>query len=75
MGYYNIILHYGLKNFVKKCNSIGIDGLIIVDLQPEEDSELLDLIKYQEIDLIRLITPNTTKKRIEKIGAGLTYKF
>ena len=76
MGYYNIILHYGLKNFVKKCNSIGIDGLIIVDLQPEEDSELLDLIKYQEIDLIRLITPNTTKKRIEKItknASGFLY--
>ena len=42
MGYYNVILHYGIKNFVDKINSIGVDGLIIVDLQPEEDQELYD---------------------------------
>jgi len=33
MGYYNVILHYGVKNFVDKINSIGVDGLIIVDLK------------------------------------------
>ena len=68
MGYYNIILHYGLDKFVKKCSSIGIDGLIIVDLQPEEDSELFKLLKSNNIDLIRLITPNTTDKRIQIIS-------
>ena len=40
MGYYNVIFHFGIKNFVNKCVESGIDGLIIVDLQPEEDSDL-----------------------------------
>ena len=67
MGYYNVILQYGIKNFSKKCSSIGIDGLIIVDLQPEEDPELFESIKSHNIDLIRLITPTTTKKRLKII--------
>ena len=41
MGYYNVIFHYGVKKFVNQCKQNYIDGLIIVDLQPEEDSELL----------------------------------
>ena len=76
MGYYNIILHYGIKNFVDKINSIGVDGLIIVDLQPEEDQELYDAVKSKNIDLIRLITPNTTSKRLSKItnqASGFLY--
>ena len=76
MGYYNVILHYGLKNFVDKINSIGVDGLIIVDLQPEEDQELYDTLKSTNIDLIRLITPNTTSKRLSTItnqASGFLY--
>ena len=41
MGYYNLILYYGIKQFVKKCKENGVDGLIVVDLQPEEDEELI----------------------------------
>ena len=76
MGYYNVILHYGIKNFVDKINSIGVDGLIIVDLQPEEDRELYDNLKSKNIDLIRLITPNTNSKRISTItnqASGFLY--
>ncbi len=76
MGYYNVILHYGIKNFVDKINSVGVDGLIIVDLQPEEDHELYDCLKSKNIDLIRLITPNTTSKRLSKItnkASGFLY--
>ena len=40
MGYYNSIFNLGIENFTKKCSEVGVDGLIIVDLQPEEDSEL-----------------------------------
>ena len=72
MGYYNVILHYGLNNFTKKCSSIGIDGLIVVDLQPEEDLELYNLAKSYNIDLIRLITPTTTEKRLEIITSHAT---
>ena len=76
MGYYNVILHYGIKNFVDKINSIGVDGLIIVDLQPEEDQDLYDAVKSKNIDLIRLITPNTTSKRLSTItnqASGFLY--
>ena len=76
MGYYNVILHYGLDNFVKNCKVIGIDGLIIVDLQPEEDIELLNKLNKNKIDLIRLITPNTTMERLKiitKNASGFLY--
>ena len=76
MGYYNLILHYGINEFTEKCSTIGIDGLIIVDLQPEEDSELYNSIQKYDISLIRLITPNTTSKRLEKItshSSGFLY--
>ena len=76
MGYYNLILHYGINEFTNKCASIGIDGLIIVDLQPEEDSELYNAIKVHDISLIRLITPNTTLKRLKVItshASGFLY--
>jgi len=76
MGYYNVILHYGIENFVNQCSVISIDGLIIVDLQPEEDSELFEIIKTKNIDLIRLITPNTTPERLKKIikhASGFLY--
>ena len=76
MGYYNVILHYGIINFTKKCSEIGIDGLIIVDLQPEEDIELYESIKNNDIDLIRLITPTTTIERIKTItshASGFLY--
>ena len=68
MGYYNVILHYGLEKFVKDCASNGVDGVIIVDLQPEEDPELFNFMKLHKIDLIRLITPTTSNKRIKKIS-------
>ena len=76
MGYYNVILHYGIKYFTEKCSSIGIDGLIIVDLQPEEDSALYDSIKKHNIDLIRLVTPTSTPKRLQIItshASGFLY--
>ena len=49
MGYYNPILHYGNENFINKCSESGIDGLIIVDLQPEHDNELSSLAKKNNI--------------------------
>ena len=76
MGYYNVVLNYGIKNFTEKCSSAGVDGLIIVDLQPEEDSELYKSINNKNINLIRLITPNTTPERLKKItnhASGFLY--
>ena len=76
MGYYNVILHYGIKNFVKNCVSNRVDGLIIVDLQPEEDDELINELRKHNIDLIRLITPTTDENRLKLIlknASGFLY--
>ena len=76
MGYYNSIFNLGIDNFTAKCAETGVDGLIIVDLQPEEDSELFTKSKERGIDLIRLITPTTDQKRLTTIlsnASGFLY--
>ena len=76
MGYYNVILHYGVKEFVKNCKNYGVDGLIIVDLQPEEDEDLIIELKKNNINLIRLITPTTDENRLKLIlknASGFLY--
>ena len=76
MGYYNSIFNLGIENFTSKCSETGVDGLIIVDLQPEEDSELYSKTKEKNIDLIRLITPTTDQKRLNTIlnnASGFLY--
>ena len=76
MGYYNSIFNLGIDKFTAKCAETGVDGLIIVDLQPEEDSELFTKSKKRNIDLIRLITPTTDKKRLNTIlsnASGFLY--
>ena len=76
MGYYNVIYNYGVKNFVNSCQSNGVDGLIVVDLQPEEDPDLLIEIQSSNINLIRLITPTTNNDRLNKIlenASGFLY--
>ena len=76
MGYYNSIFNLGIDNFTTKCAETGVDGLIIVDLQPEEDSELFTKSQERDIDLIRLITPTTDQKRLITIlsnASGFLY--
>ena len=76
MGYYNLILYFGIEKFVNRCKENGVDGLIIVDLQPEEDEDLIKELKINQIDLIRLITPTTNKERLKLIlnnASGFLY--
>ena len=76
MGYYNVVYHFGINNFIKSCENAGVDGLIIVDLQPEEDSELFEKIQSKDIDLIRLVTPTTNEHRLKillKKASGFLY--
>ena len=76
MGYYNSIFNMGIEEFTSKCVQVGVDGLIIVDLQPEEDADLYDKTKENNIDLIRLITPTTNKERLKTIlnnASGFLY--
>ncbi len=64
MGYYNPIYRYGVELFLKDAQAAGADGLIIVDLPPEEDLELYEPSKNSELDFIRLITPTTLGDRL-----------
>ena len=59
MGYYNPIHKSGSENFVKKIKDLGVDGLIIVDLPPEEDSELCIFCLNHDLHFIRLLTPTS----------------
>ena len=60
MGYFNPIFQYGLKDFFLNCSSVGVDGLIIVDLPPEEDHYINTYTKKYNVHNIRLLTPTYT---------------
>jgi len=64
MGYYNPIFVYGVTEFINDALTVGLDGLIIVDLPPEEDSELCIPALNAGLDFIRLIAPTTDKNRL-----------
>jgi tryptophan synthase alpha chain len=63
MGYYNPIYVYGVPKFLKDAKSAGVDGLIVVDLPPEEDDELCLPAMVAGINFIRLATPTTDDAR------------
>ncbi|GGO28778.1 tryptophan synthase alpha chain [Gemmobacter aquaticus] len=67
MGYYNPIYSRGVDRFLSEATEAGIDGLIVVDLPPEEDSELCLPAKAAGLNFIRLATPTTDDKRLPKV--------
>ncbi|MGO2008536.1 tryptophan synthase subunit alpha [Vreelandella alkaliphila] len=67
MGYYNPIYCYGVERFLTEAASVGVDGLIVVDLPPEHDEELCQPAAQHGIDFIRLATPTTDAKRLPKV--------
>ncbi|MBL4806206.1 MAG: tryptophan synthase subunit alpha [Rhodobacteraceae bacterium] len=67
MGYYNPIHSMGVAAFLAAAKSAGVDGLIVVDLPPEEDAELCIPAQAVGIDFIRLTTPTTNDKRLPKV--------
>ena len=67
MGYYNPIYVYGVEAFLKDAKDAGVDGLIVVDLPPEEDAELCLPARAAGIDFIRLATPTTDDRRLPKV--------
>lgn len=70
MGYYNPIYIYGVDKFLGDAKSAGIDGLIIVDLPPEEDDELCLPAMKADLNFIRLATPTTDDKRLPAVLAN-----
>ncbi|MGB3659240.1 MAG: tryptophan synthase subunit alpha [Pseudolabrys sp.] len=67
MGYYNPIYIYGSERFLTDAKAAGVDGLIVVDLPPEEDEELCLPALKAGLNFIRLATPTTDDKRLPKV--------
>ena len=70
MGYYNPIYIYGVERFLDDAKTAGVDGLIIVDLPPEEDVELCLPALKAGLNFIRLATPTTDDKRLPAVLAN-----
>ena len=70
MGYYNPIYIYGVETFLADAKAAGIDGLIVVDLPPEEDEELCLPALKAGLNFIRLATPTTDDKRLPAVLAN-----
>jgi tryptophan synthase alpha chain len=76
MGYYNPIYRYGAETFPRDAVDAGVDGVIVVDLPPEEDAELTGPARKAGLDIIRLATPTSDEKRLPRIvedASGFIY--
>lgn len=76
MGYLNPIERIGHQRFAEQARAAGVDGLILVNLPPEEAAELRDTLRANDLDLILLIAPTTTDKRAQAIlemASGFAY--
>jgi tryptophan synthase alpha chain len=76
MGYYNPIYARGVERFLAEARAAGIDGLIVVDLPPEEDDELCLPAQAAGLNFIRLATPTTDDRRLPRVltnTSGLVY--
>ena len=67
MGYYNPIYNYGVDKFLAEARESGVDGLIVVDLPPEEDEELCLPALKAGLNFIRLATPTTDDQRLPTV--------
>ncbi|OFX00908.1 MAG: tryptophan synthase subunit alpha [Alphaproteobacteria bacterium RIFCSPHIGHO2_12_FULL_63_12] len=72
MGYYNPFYAYGVERFLKDATAAGVDGLIVVDLPPEEDAELCLPARAAGIDFIRLATPTTDARRLRAVLTNIS---
>lgn len=68
MTYYNPVYSYGLDKFCEACIRVGIDGLIIPDLPPEEGARLEESTRHCNLDLVYLLAPTSTEERIRLVA-------
>jgi len=76
MGYFNPLMSYGLERFTREAAEAGVDGLIIVDLPPEESDEMLAACEAAGLRLIYLVAPTSTEERIQEVArraSGFVY--
>lgn len=76
MGYFNPVYRYGVRKFVADAADAGVDGVLLVDLPPEEAMEFKTAADEQGVDVIFLLTPTSDDSRIAKVanvGSGFVY--
>ena len=75
-GYYNPFYKYGLGKFAKDAKQAGADGVLVIDLPPEESEEFRQYLKNEKLDLVFLLAPTSTTERIKlvsKFASGFIY--
>jgi len=76
MTYFNPVLQYGLERFAKEAKNVGVDGVLLTDVPPEEASEWVEIARRNELATIFLLAPTSTDERIKlvsEIGTGFIY--
>lgn len=70
MGYFNPVYRYGVEKFCKDAVASGVDGIIMVDLPPEEENEIRPYLTATDLNLIRLIAPTSDAERLKLLTAS-----
>ncbi len=76
MGYFNPVYRYGIERFAQDAAASGVDGLLLVDLPPEESDEVLPSLQKAGVDMITLLAPTTPPERMKylaELGSGYLY--
>jgi tryptophan synthase alpha chain len=69
MSYFNPVLQYGLERFARECSAVGVDGVLITDLPPEEATDWIRAANKNSIETIFLLAPTSTDERIKTVTA------
>jgi tryptophan synthase alpha chain len=78
MGYANVFMQYGYEKFARDAAKSGVDGVIVVDLPPEEEGELQPYLQASNVDFVRLIAPTTKGARLQRLcdsASGFVYSI
>jgi tryptophan synthase alpha chain len=70
MGYFNPVFRYGAERFARDAGAAGIDGVLLVDLPPEEAAEIAGALQASDVRLITLLAPTTPPERRERLAAA-----
>jgi tryptophan synthase alpha chain len=71
-GYYNPILAFGERELARAAKKAGVDGLLVVDLPPEEAASLLELLQAEQLDFVPFVAPTTSEARMKRIAHSAT---
>lgn len=70
MGYFNVVFNHGVERFMRDARDAGVDGIILVDLPPEEAAEAAPQARAHGLDFIRLATPTSDDRRLPRVLEG-----